>query len=281
MVGTTISHYKVLEKIGEGGMGEVYRAEDTNLSRDVAIKVLPEQFKSESKSQKRSKSMRKPIFSITVIFSISLAILGLNLAAGPIEGTASISGTVRDEKGSPFDGILVRLINTDRNVTVSVITQSGGLYAADSLFPGTYEVRAERRGWETAIKQGVRVVRRAAVDLVLIKQQVKPAHLTLEDLPGQFPEDPDRALVMNTCFQCHVRFFARALRQTLPHKPHPTCSSSLPTIAPFVISAVTVVRRTHQTLIGWQARGCDLRIASKRPRCVRQRGTISIRDSIR
>ncbi len=37
MVGTTISHYKVLEKIGQGGMGEVYRAEDTNLSRDVAI----------------------------------------------------------------------------------------------------------------------------------------------------------------------------------------------------------------------------------------------------
>ena len=64
MIGRTIAHYRVQEKIGAGGMGEVYRAQDTRLGRDVAIKVLPEIFARDAERMVRFEREAKVLASL-------------------------------------------------------------------------------------------------------------------------------------------------------------------------------------------------------------------------
>jgi serine/threonine protein kinase len=51
MIGETISHYRIIQKIGAGGMGEVYRAHDDQLKRDVAIKILNAKFSADARAK--------------------------------------------------------------------------------------------------------------------------------------------------------------------------------------------------------------------------------------
>jgi len=79
MIGTTLAHYRITAALGAGGMGEVWRAEDTKLGREVALKVLPEEFAKDPERMARFEREAKVLASlnhpnIATLFGLETAI---------------------------------------------------------------------------------------------------------------------------------------------------------------------------------------------------------------
>ena len=64
MIGNTLSHYKIIEKLGQGGMGEVYLAEDSRLDRKVALKILPEHLSDRAELRERFEREARAVSSL-------------------------------------------------------------------------------------------------------------------------------------------------------------------------------------------------------------------------
>ena len=91
MIGQTISHYRILEKLGEGGMGVVYKAQDSKLDRAVAIKFLPQHLSASEENKARfiqeakaSAALNHP--NILNVYEIDEQAGGLFFAMEYIEG---------------------------------------------------------------------------------------------------------------------------------------------------------------------------------------------------
>ncbi|HEX5107307.1 MAG TPA: protein kinase [Vicinamibacterales bacterium] len=107
MIGQRLGPYHVVTKLGEGGMGEVYRARDTRLNRDIALKVLPEGFAADRDRLARFEREAQVLASlnhpnIAAIYGIEQGALVLELVEGPTLADRLVHGPMAIDDALPI-----------------------------------------------------------------------------------------------------------------------------------------------------------------------------------
>ncbi|MEE4273240.1 MAG: protein kinase [Thermoanaerobaculales bacterium] len=105
MIGTTLAHYRITGELGSGGMGEVWRAEDEKLGREVALKVLPAEFGEDEQRLERFQREAKVLASLNHPNVAHL--YGLETVAS---GTGSITGRQNPTPSSPATFLVMELV---------------------------------------------------------------------------------------------------------------------------------------------------------------------------
>src|ERR1041385_8490578 len=105
--GVSIAHYRIVSKLGEGGMGEVWRASDTKLNRDIAIKILPESFAADpdrlppfTREAHGLASLNHP--NIAAIYGVEERALVMELVEGSTLADRIAQGPVSPEEALPM-----------------------------------------------------------------------------------------------------------------------------------------------------------------------------------
>src|SRR5215471_257692 len=104
---SSIAHYRIVSKLGGGGMGAVYRATDSKLNRDVAIKVLPENFAQDPGRMARFQNEARVLASlnhpnIAAIYGVEECALVLELVEGPTLAERIAHGPIPPNEALPI-----------------------------------------------------------------------------------------------------------------------------------------------------------------------------------
>ena len=163
MIGKTISHYRIIEKIGEGGMGVVYRAKDTKLKREVALKVLPEAFARDAERMARFQreahvlaSLNHPHIASIYGLEEGNGVRGLvmELVEGPTLADRITEGPIPLEEGLPLARQMAEALEYahEKGIVHRDLKPANVKLTEDGQREGGWTVRAGRRagGRETA-----------------------------------------------------------------------------------------------------------------------------------
>jgi serine/threonine-protein kinase len=112
---SSIAHYRITSKLGEGGMGEVWRATDTKLNRDVAIKILPEAFAQDATRMARFQNEARILASlnhpnIAAIYGVEERALVLELVTGPTLAERIERGPLPLDEALRFAGQMIEAL---------------------------------------------------------------------------------------------------------------------------------------------------------------------------